>query len=81
MITIELLTDLFGWLSVINISFLLITTVSLIIFQANITKIHAKLFALKDDELRKVYIQYLAQYKILIFVFNLAPYIALKILE
>ncbi len=81
MISIEFLTEFFGWLSVINIGFLLFTTLSLILLRDKITNIHSKLFGLSDDELSKAYFQYLAQYKILILVFNLAPYIGLKILQ
>jgi hypothetical protein len=38
------------------------------------------MFGLDDTDLSRAYFQYLAQYKILIFVFNLMPYLALRIM-
>jgi hypothetical protein len=38
------------------------------------------MFDLAEADLSRAYFQYLAQYKILIFVFNLMPYLALRII-
>jgi hypothetical protein len=38
------------------------------------------MFGLEDADLSRAYFQYLAQYKILVFVFNLMPYLALRIM-
>jgi hypothetical protein len=46
-----------------------------------IKRLHAKMFGLSEEDLSRAYFQYLAQYKIAIFVFNLAPYLALRIVE
>jgi hypothetical protein len=46
-----------------------------------ITKIHSSLFGLDEKDLGRAYFQYLAQYKIAIIVFNIAPYLALKIMS
>jgi hypothetical protein len=39
------------------------------------------MFGLSEDALSRAHFQYLAQYKVAIFVFNLAPYLALRIVE
>lgn len=81
MITLEVLAELFGWLSIINIGILGFTTFCMLVFNQHIANIHSKLFDLTDDQLAQAYFQYLAQYKILILMFNLSPYIALKLMQ
>ncbi len=80
MMTIEALTELLGWASVINITILLLSTLALIAMRGAITGIHSKLFGLDEKDLGRAYFQYLAQYKIAIIVLNIAPYIALKVM-
>ena len=79
--TIETLTELLGWVSTINIAILLCSTLALISMRGFITKIHSSLFGLDEKDLGRAYFQYLAQYKIAIIVFNIAPYLALKIMS
>ena len=78
--TIEALTELLGWASVLNIAVLMLSTVTLIAMRGVISNIHSKLFGLDEQDLGRAYFQYLAQYKIAIIVLNIAPYIALKIM-
>jgi hypothetical protein len=80
MMTIESLTELLGWVSVINIGILVLSTLAVITVRASITEIHSKIFGLDEKDLGRAYFQYLAQYKIAIIVLNVAPYIALKIM-
>ena len=46
---------------------------------APIKRLHGRMLGLSEDDLSRAYFQYLAQYKIAVFVFNLAPYLALRI--
>ena len=80
MMTIETLTELLGWVSIINIAILLFSTLALIAMRGVITKIHSSLFGLDEKDLGRAYFQYLAQYKIAIIVLNITPYLALKII-
>jgi hypothetical protein len=80
MMTIESLTELLGWASVINIGILVLSTLAVITVRASITEIHSKIFGLDEKDLGRAYFQYLAQFKIAIIVLNIAPYIALKIM-
>ena len=79
--TIETLTELLGWTSVINLAILALSTLMVIAMRGTITKIHSKLFGLDAKDLGRAYFQYLAQYKIAIIVLNVAPYFALKIIN
>lgn len=80
MITIEVLTAFFGWCSVFNIGLLALTTVFLLVSKDWVSGIHASLFGLDRAELLPIYFGYLAHYKIAILVFNLVPYIALRVM-
>lgn len=78
--TILQITTFLGWASAINITILVLTTISLLAMRGWVTSLHSKLFGLDEKDLGRAYFQYLAQYKIAIIVLNITPYIALKIM-
>ncbi len=80
MSSIETLAAFLGWCTVINFGMLIFASLLLAYMRGSIAKIHGSMFALDDADLSRAYFQYLAQYKILIFVFNLIPYLALRIM-
>jgi len=80
MISIDTVREFFGWCTVINIGILLIATIFIACARGTITTIHSKLFKLNDTDLSHAYFQFLGQYKLAIYVFNLVPYIALRIM-
>ena len=81
MISIDTLTVFLGWCTVINIGVLVFTTIALTIIRGPVSSIHSKLFGLNQAELPSTYFQYLGNYKIAILIFNVVPYIALKIMS
>lgn len=78
--TMEMFTTFLGWSTVLNMAMLMVATISLVLFRDAVAAIHGKLFGLGDSDLANAYFNYLAQYKIAIFIFNLTPYIALKLM-
>lgn len=80
MLDLESLTTLLGWCSVVNAAVLALTTVSIIALKGFISDIHGRMFGIQKDALPEMYFQYLANYKIAIIVFNVAPYIALRLM-
>ena len=76
--TLETLTTFLGWSTLINTGFLLLATIALVMFKDSITTLHGSLFGLDPDDLKRAYFQYLAQYKIVIVVFNMVPYLVLR---
>lgn len=76
--TLDTLTLFVGWSTLINMGFLLFATLALVLFKNSITILHGSLFGLEPSDLKRAYFQYLAQYKIVIIVFNLVPYLVLK---
>lgn len=81
MYEIEVIREFLGWCSIINIG-LYIFSVSIIIFAIDIlSQIHAKLFNLDKNLLPSLYFKWMAQYKLLIIVFNIVPYFALFVIK
>lgn len=78
--TIETLTELFGWITIINMGLLMFSTVMIFLLKGVAIKIHSKMFSLDEKELSRAYFQYLGNFKVFVIVFNLTPYIALKIM-
>ena len=78
--TVETLTELLGWSTVINFGLLMFSVIKLVLVRGWVSKIHSMMFGLSEVELSRAYFQFLAQYKIAIIVLNLVPYIALKVM-
>ena len=79
--TIPELTELLGWATVINLIFLIVSSLFVTFLRSTAVQIHSKIFGLKEEDLLRAYFQYLAQYKIVVLVFFLVPYLALKIMS
>ncbi len=77
--SLDSLTGFFGWCTVINLGLLVTASLVVALARGPISSIHGKMYGLSEADLSRAYFQYLAQYKIAIFVFSLVPYIALKI--
>lgn len=78
--TLETLTELMGWITVLNIGLLLFSTIMILLLKSTITKIHSRMFDIDATDLSRLYFDYLGRFKMLVIVFNLAPYFALKLI-
>ena len=78
--TLDQLTTFFGWMSVLNIAFLLVATIGLSLLRPVAVRLHSALFTLDEDTLNRAYFSYLANLKILTLIFCVAPWIALKLM-
>ena len=81
MMTLETLTTFLGWCTIINFGLLAVAALVIVLMRGSILDIHASMFKIKENELSNAYFQYLANYKILVIVFNLVPYLALRIIS
>ena len=77
--SLDSITAILGWCCLLNMAMMVLASLMLIVARGPITRIHAGMFGLDEADLARAYFQYLAQYKIATFVFNIAPYVALKI--
>jgi len=78
--SIETIREFLGWCSVINIGMLFISTIMLTIMRSWVVKIHAGTTGVSEAELPRIYIEFLGNYKILIIVFNVVPYLSLRLM-
>ena len=78
--SLEQLTGFFGWCSVINIGVLLFSTIMLVLMKDWVINIHSKMFNLNPQVLAPIF-RYLGNLKLLVIVFNLVPYLALKLIS
>ncbi|ATC94959.1 DUF6868 family protein [Pseudoalteromonas tunicata] len=78
--TLDQLTTFFGWASCISIAMLSIIFILLLVFNKSILILHSQLFNVAEDELNMIYLKYLAQYKMLMVIFFIVPYLALNVM-
>ena len=77
---IQSLTDFFMWCSIINCGLLLLSSFFLWIKQDFVYKIQGKFVSLSKEQLEIFFYGYIALFKIFVIVFNVVPFVALKII-
>lgn len=75
----ELVTFL-GWCLLINLVVYLFSAFFIIVFNKFTINLHSNILGVDSSELPVLYFKYLGNYKIGILLFNLTPYIALKLM-
>ena len=78
--TITELTTFLGWCTVINFGLLLIIAGCLATMRGFMKNIHSSMYGVPEEQLDGIYFNYLANYKLLIFIFNLVPWFALQVM-
>lgn len=73
--------EFLGWCVLINFGILGLSTISLVLFKEKVAHLHAKTFGVSSSDVKNHYFTYLANYKIVVIVFNLVPYLALLIVK
>lgn len=79
--SIEVMREFLGWCAVINMAMLTFVALAIVVVDAPLRKLHRALFKLSDEDLSRAYFQYLAQFKIVVVIFFVIPWVALKIME
>lgn len=80
MTNIETVTEFLGWCTLINIALLVFSSLFVVLFNSFAVKIHTKLFHVDAQFINQEYFKYLGHFKIFLIIFNIVPYIALKIM-
>ena len=75
--TIETLTAFFGWATVLNLVILAVVSVTLLVFKGGISGIHQRMLGMGEEDLTRLYVTWMGNYKLLVIVFFLVPYLAL----
>ncbi|MDV6028639.1 MAG: hypothetical protein F9B45_00710 [Phycisphaera sp. RhM] len=75
----EIVLAALGWCTLINLGVLTFSTVIVVGCGRTVGRLHQKWFQMESHEIRREYFRYLANYKLLVLVFNLVPYLALRL--
>jgi len=78
--TIQTLREFLLWCMVINVGLLVFSSLFILSARGWICRLHGKMFRLPEEKVASALYKTIAFYKILIFVFNVVPYIALRII-
>ncbi len=79
--TLDILREFFFWNMVINMGLLTLSFIMLTSMRGPIARIHRKMFNLSEDKLNTIWYSILGCYKIAIFMFNVVPYVAIRIVQ
>lgn len=77
--SLEQIAVLLGWCTVLNFCILMLSAIPLTLFRKAVHGIHTRLCGLSADELNKLYFQYMGNFKVLWILFNLTPYLVIRI--
>lgn len=77
---VETIREFLGWCSVINIGLGLFSVFFITFLRGPILRIHSKIFNLDERELSRAYFQFLGQYKTATIMFNIVPYLVLRVM-
>lgn len=75
---IQALRAFFKKCSFINVGIFIISFVVLVLFNGPIIALHSQLLNIDPADLPILYVQHLGFYKLLILIFNVVPYFALR---
>jgi hypothetical protein len=78
---IRTLTEFFKWCTIINVAVFIFSTIMIIAVPDFIYNAHGQMFNMPREAFDVVIYSFLGLYKIVILVFNLVPYVALRIVE
>jgi hypothetical protein len=78
---IDTLTTFLGWCSVINIGCLILAFVLWIPLKNSVSRFGASLFGGTEEDLKLIFLNKLMLYRLLLFFFNIVPYVALKLMK
>jgi hypothetical protein len=79
--TIEMLERFFFWWMLVNVGIYTVTAIAVVVFRDFVCTIQRKLFGLDEAAVLQSAQKYLGTYKLLITVFNFAPWIAILIIR
>ena len=81
MMNIDTIDKFFLWCMLVNAGIYALTAVASLLLRDFICRLQAKMFGLGEETIRKSIYTYIAGYKLLITVFNFAPWVAIQIIK
>ena len=78
--TVEQWTVFLGWNALIQVALLALTAIILMAARGWVARVHCALTGVEADQLPIEYFRFLAQWKLLVIVFLLVPYLVMRCL-
>jgi hypothetical protein len=78
--TLVQIREMLLWCSIINLGMLVLFFLAFVSMGSFICRMHGKLWKMPEEKVRMSLYSIMAMYKVLIFLFNVIPYIALRII-
>jgi len=78
---LEQLTELFKWMTILNIGIFVSSALLSMILRNTVCKMHGKLFGIAEDNVSIILYGYLGVLRIFVIVFSIVPYLSLLILK
>ncbi len=75
------ITELFKWMTIINVMLFFLSLAVSTILKGTISKIHSRVFGISEARVLDILYGFFGIYKIAIVVFNVVPYLALLIIQ
>lgn len=79
--SMEALYQFLKWCTILNIGLLLLSTVLMMLLKDWAYNLHKRLFSIEKQAFNNIVYGFLGLYKLLIFMFNLIPLLALMIMH
>ncbi|MHC4251035.1 MAG: DUF6868 family protein [Planctomycetota bacterium] len=76
---LDQLTRIFMWMTIINVAVLILSSVLVMVLRKTMCRTHARLFGITEEQVALAAYGYLGAYRLLVLVFNIAPYVALSL--
>ncbi len=77
--SIEVIRDVLGWCTIINFGLLTLWWLALMVVREPIRTLHVRWFELPREHFDRIHYTALAYFKLGVILFNLTPYLALRI--
>lgn len=77
--TIEILSSILGWATIINLSLITAWFLAFRFYHDALFRLHSKWFKLSEERFDTIHYAGMAFYKIGVYLFNLVPFLAIKI--
>ena len=77
--TIYQIREMLGWCSLINVVLLLLMFILVTLMRSWVYKIHSKLFPITESQFNIAIYSFFGFYKVVVYVFNIIPWLALCI--
>ena len=78
-ITIENLRTFLGWCTILNMGMLVVWSLAFVFAHDLVFKVHTRWFRISEERFDEIHYTLMGYYKLAVFLFNLAPYLVLRL--